>query len=61
MVDYVLEALLGEITAEPAVISSVIAFVIYAAILALGIILIKKDKKACQPVEDKGEDEYAAL
>ena len=61
VVDYVLEALLGEITAEPAVISSVIAFVIYAAILALGIILIKKDKKACQPVEDKGEDEYAAL
>ncbi|MBQ7094092.1 MAG: CPBP family intramembrane metalloprotease [Clostridia bacterium] len=64
VVSYVLQALLGESiaeTSEPALISYIIALVINAAVLALGIILIRKDKKACQPVEDKGEGEYATL
>lgn len=61
VVGYVLESILGESTAEPALISCVIAFVVFAAMLAIGIVLIKKDKKACHQLQDKGEGEYAAL
>ena len=61
MGSYVLEGVLGESTAEPAFISCAIAFVVFMAILAVGIWLIKKDKKAVQQIQDKGEGEYAAL
>lgn len=57
----VLEFIFGESNLEPAMISCVIAFVVFAVILAVGILLIQKDKKAGHPVEDKGEGEYAAL
>lgn len=61
VVGYVLESILGESTAEPALVSCVIAFVLFAAMLVMGIVLIGKDKKACHRIEDKGEGEYAAL
>ncbi len=57
----VLELIFGESTAEPVLVSCVIAFVVFAAMLAMGVVLIKKDKKACNRIENKGEGEYAAL
>lgn len=46
---------------EPGLAATVIGFVIFAIVLAAGLLLTGKDRKVCRPAEIEGEDEYATL